>query len=72
MIAARVYSDTATHRSWPRYEVKTWAAAPKRSSSTQDRMTLVMSDPTASAMVVTFGSCPSARQTAKASMTTLA
>ena len=67
-----VYCETATQWSWPRYEVKAWAAAPNRPSSTHDRTTLVMSEPTASAIVVTDGSRPSERHTARASMTTLA
>ena len=67
-----VYSDTATQWSWARYDANVCAAAPKRPSSTHDRTTLVMSEPTASAMVVTGGSMPIDRQTSSASTTTLA
>ena len=60
MISCRVYSETATGQSLLRYAVRTWAAAPNRFSSTQERTTLVTSEPTASAMVCTSDRQPGA------------
>ena len=66
-----MYSDTATGTSLSRYAESTWAAAPNRPSATQDRTTLVTSEPTASAMVVTGTGRPVVRATRSASDTAM-
>ena len=51
-----------------RYDDRTCAAAPNRFSSTQERTTLVTSEPTASAMVTTFTGNPVASAARTASV----
>ena len=66
-----MYSDTATATSLSRYAESSWAAAPNRPSVTHDRTTLVTSDPTASAMVITGTGSPVVRATRNASVTAI-
>ena len=67
-ISRLVKSETATHTSLAKYVDSTPAAAPKFPLSTHERTTLVMSDPTASATVVTSTErpVPAAMRTASA------